>query len=362
MKYKIIGQIAPHIAKLKDLTVQGDTITFGSSWTKDAAESIATHAAIGTKSKESGVIKKKELSATDKTRISEMVGGEILANIDSLGVYEFIASTDEVDTDGDVFNESLLRQWALQYAEGVPFVFRHDYDYGIGSTFKAEVVRNVEKARWELIVGVYVLPSAKLETDTAKNLIDGSVFTKCSIRARTGMPNYIPSEQSPTGQSMWVYGSDPMAKALELSLVPWGANESATRIKEEKAKFILIEDMEKLFVQLKHLNDKETEITADFVKAMSNELHSYKEKEATLRKLKEDSFVNKSLTLNADANKTHLEVLAKGLTIEDLEKEIETLTEKEAAFKANQLNPEGTKTEKGNDSNLRTSVNSYFKD
>jgi len=95
---------------------------------------------------------------------------------------------------------------------------------------------------------------------------------------------------------------------------------------------------------------------------MSNELHSYKEKEATLRKLKEDSFVNKSLTLNADANKTHLEVLAKGLTIEDLEKEIETLTEKEAAFKANQLNPEGTKTEKGNDSNLRTSVNSYFKD
>jgi len=361
MKYKVFGQIAPHIKNLKDVTVQGDTIAFGKSWTKDAAESIVTHATSAEKAKQSGVIKKKELSADDKTRISEMVGGEILANIDSLGVYEFIASTDEVDTDGDVFNESLLRQWALQYAEGVPFVFRHDYDYGIGSTFKAEVIRNVEKARWELIVGVYVLPSAKLETDTAKNLIDGAVYSKCSIRARTGMPNYIPSEQSPTGKSMWVYGSDPMAKALELSLVPWGANESATRIKEQKDKqFILLS--ENMNVKLKHLGDIEKEVTAEMVKEMSEKLHSYQEKEATLRKNKEDLFVNKSLTLTPGANKTHLEVLAKGLDIVDLEKEIETLTEKEAAFKANQLTPEGKQTEKGNESNLRTSVNSYFKD
>lgn len=341
MKYKVFGQIAPHICKLKDVTVQGDTITFGSSWEKTAAESVVTHATSqNTKAKESGQIVKKELSATDKTRISEMVGGEVLANIDSLGVYEFIASTDEVDTDGDVFNESLLRQWAVQYAEGVPFVFRHDYDYGIGSTFKAEVIRNNEKSRWELIVGVYVLPTAKLETDTAKTLIDGGVYKKCSIRARTGMPNYISSDTSPTGQSMWVYGADEMAKALELSLVPWGANQSATRIKEQKDKqFILIEDMEKLFVELVHLKGEKTEITADFVKAMSNELHSYKEKEAALRTEKENLFVNKSLIVTPDANKIHLEVLAKALPILDLEKEIQLLTEKEAAMK-NGLNPE----------------------
>jgi len=341
MKYKVFGQIAPHICKLKDVTVQGDTITFGSSWEKTAAESVVTHATSqNTKAKESGQIVKKELSATDKTRISEMVGGEVLANIDSLGVYEFIASTDEVDTDGDVFNESLLRQWAVQYAEGVPFVFRHDYDYGIGSTFKAEVIRNNEKSRWELIVGVYVLPTAKLETDTAKTLIDGGVYKKCSIRARTGMPNYISSDTSPTGQSMWVYGADEMAKALELSLVPWGANQSATRIKEQKEKqFILIEDMEKLFVELVHLKGEKTEITADFVKAMSNELHSYKEKEAVLRTEKENLFTNKSLIVTPDANKTHLEVLAKALPILDLEKEIQLLTEKEAAMKKG-LSPE----------------------
>lgn len=66
MKYKVFGQIAPHIAKLKDVTVQGDTIAFGKSWTKDAAESIVTHATSAEKAKQSGVIKKKELSATDK--------------------------------------------------------------------------------------------------------------------------------------------------------------------------------------------------------------------------------------------------------------------------------------------------------
>ena len=340
MKYKVFGQIAPHIKNLKDVTVQGDTISFGKSWTKDAAESVVTHATSAEKAKQSGLIVKKELSASDKTRISEMVGGEVLAKIDELGVYEFIASTDEQDMDGDVFSESLLRQWAGQYAEGVPFVFRHDFDYGIGSTFKAEVIRNNEKSRFELIVGVYVLPTAKLETDTAKTLIDGGVYKKCSIRARTGMPNYIPSEQSPTGQSMWVYGSDERAKALELSLVPWGANESATRIKEQKNKqFILIEDKDVMKEKLKHLGDIEKDITPELVKEMSEKLHSYQEKEATQRKAKEDLFVNKSLTLNADANKTHLEVLAKGLPFEDLEKEIQTLTEKEAA-KKNGLNPE----------------------
>lgn len=339
MKYKVFGQIAPHICKLKDVTVQGDTITFGSSWEKTAAESVVTHATSqNTKAKESGQIVKKELSATDKTRISEMVGGEVLANIDALGVYEFIASTDEVDTDGDVFNESLLRQWAVQYADGVPFVFRHDYDYGIGSTFKAEVIRNNEKSRWELIVGVYVLPTAKLETDTAKTLIDGGVYKKCSIRARTGMPNYISSDTSPTGQSMWVYGADEMAKALELSLVPWGANQSATRIKEQKDKqFILLSD--NMNVKLKHLGDIEKEVTAEMVKDMSEKLHSYQEKEAALRTEKENLFTNKSLIVTPDANKTHLEVLAKALPILDLEKEIQLLTEKEAAMK-NGLNPE----------------------
>lgn len=360
MKYKVFGQIAPHIKNLKDVTVQGDTIAFGKSWTKDAAESVVTHATAGNEREK--VLKvqvtKKELTAENKALILSKISGKIAERIDEFGVYEYRASTDEKDTDNDIFDKSLLEMWAIDGNEGVPFVFRHDYDEPLGNVYKAYVVRNDLKNRWELMADVFVLPDAEVGSLKAVDCIDAGIYKNCSVRVRTGDPKVI--EGANWYDNSYVYSAAPESKWLELSLVPYGANKSANQTKEQKKQFILLSD--NMNVKLKHLGDIEKEVTAEMVKEMSEKLHSYQEKEATLRKNKEDLFVNKSLTLTPGANKTHLEVLAKGLDIVDLEKEIETLTEKEAAFKANQLNPEGNKTEKGNDSNLRTSVNSYFKD
>lgn len=336
MKYKIIGQIAPHIKSLKDVTVQGNEITFGSSWTETAAESVAMHATSGNEREK--VLKvqvtKKELTAENKALILSKVTGKIAERIEEFGVYEYRASTDEKDTDNDIFDKSLLEMWAVDGNEGVPFVFRHDYDEPLGRVYRSYVIRNELKNRWELMADVFVLPGAEVGSLKAVDCIDAGIYKNCSVRVRTGEPKVI--EGANWYDNSYIYNANPEAKWLELSLVPYGANKSANQTKETK-QFILIEDMEKLTVQLKHLNDKETVITAEIVKGMSEELHAYKEKEANLRKLKEDSFVNKSLILTPDANKTHLEVLAKGLNIVDLEKEIETLTEKEAAFKAKQL-------------------------
>jgi hypothetical protein len=312
MKYKVFGQIAPHIKNLKDVTVQGDTISFGNSWEKTAAESVLTHATTSEKAKESSRIIKKEISADDKAIILTMIGGEIAKQIDNFGVYEFIASTDEIDTDNDKFEKSLLDIWAAQYAAGVPFVYRHDFDSGIGQTYKASVVRNEVKNRWELLVGVYVLPTAKLETDLAINIIDGGIFKNASIRGIAGVPKPVRlnlSEDS-WNDTMWVYAGDSTSKALELSLVPWGANTSATRIKEKQnIQFQLIDDIMK--EELKHLSNAETEITAELVKDMSEKLQSYQVKEATERQVKVDLFVNKSLTIDPNADKEDWKPLQK---------------------------------------------------
>jgi len=345
MKYKIIGQIAPHIAKLKDVTVKGNEITFGNSWTETAAESVVTHAASGNEREKVLTVtaKKKELTPEIKNLILSKVSGKIAERIDEFGVYEYRASTDEKDTDNDVFDKSLLDMWAINGQNGVPFVFRHDYDEPLGKVFSARVERNAVANRWELMADVFVLPDAEVGSLKAVDCIDAGIYKNCSVRVRTGVPKVIEGEN--WYDNSYVYSAAPESEWLELSLVPYGANKSANQTKEESVKFQKIENMETLTVKLKHLNDKDTVITADIVKGMSEELHAYKEKEANLRKLKEDSFVNKSLTLAPDANKTHLEVLAKGLNIVDLEKEIETLTEKEAAFKAKQLNPEGGQNE-----------------
>lgn len=340
MKYKVFGQIAEHIKGLNDVTVQGDTITFGSSWEKTAAESVVTHATSGNEREK--VLKvqvtKKELTAENKALILSKVTGKIAERIDEFGVYEYRASTDEKDTDNDIFDKSLLDMWAVDGNEGVPFVFRHDYDEPLGRVYRSYVIRNELKNRWELMADVFVLPGAEVGSLKAVDCIDAGIYKNCSVRVRTGTPKVIEGET--WYDTSYVYSANPEAKWLELSLVPYGANKSANQTKEEKKQFILIEDMEKLFVELVHLKGEKTEITADFVKAMSNELHSYKEKEAALRTEKESLFTNKSLTVTPDANKTHLEVLAKALPILDLEKEIQLLTEKEAAMK-NGLNPEG---------------------
>jgi hypothetical protein len=339
MKYKVVGQIAPHIKTLKDVTVQGNEISFGKSWTKTAAESILTHAING--SEREKVLKvqvtKKELTAENKALILSKIKGKIAERIDEFGVYEYRASTDEKDTDNDIFDKSLLEMWAVDGNGGVPFVFRHDYDEPLGNVYKSTVLWNSEKNRWELMADVFVLPDAEVGSLKAVDCIDAGIYKNCSVRVRTGTPKVIEGEN--WYDTSYVYSANPDAKWLELSLVPYGANKSANQTKEERAKFILIEDMEKLFVELIHLKGEKTEITAEFVKAMSNELHSYKEKDAAIRTEKENLFTNKSLIVTPDANKSHLEVLAKALPILDLEKEIQLLTEKEAAMK-NGLTPE----------------------
>lgn len=338
--YQVKGQLAPHIKSLKDVTVQGNTVVFGKSWSEKEAEKAITHATSGNEREKVLTVtaKKKELTPEIKAFILTKISGPIAARIDEFGIYEYRASTDEKDTDNDLFDKSLLDMWAIDGNNGLPFIWRHDYEKPLGKVFSAEVVRNMEKSRWELMATCFVLPDAMIDSLKAIDVIDSGIYENDSVRVRTGTPKVIEGET--WYDTTYVYSANPEAKWLELSLVPYGANKSANQIKETK-QFQLIEDMEKLTVQLKHLNDKETVITAEIVKGMSEELHAYKEKEANLRKLKEDSFVNKSLTLAPNANKTHLEVLAKGLNIVDLEKEIETLTEKEAAFKVKQLNPEG---------------------
>lgn len=338
MIYEVFGTIAPHIKNLKDVTVQGNRIAFGQSWTKDAAESVVTHATSQNEREKVLKVKvsKKELTADNKALILSKVTGPIAERIDEFGVYEYRASTDEKDTDNDVFDKSLLDMYAVNGNEGVPFVFRHDFDEPLGLVYKSSVVRNAENTRWELMADVFVLPDAEVGSLRAVDCIDAGIYKNCSVRVRTGVPKVIEGET--WFDNTYVYSAAPDAQWLELSLVPYGANKSANQTKEEKNKqFILLS--ENMNVKLKHLGDIEKEVTADMVKEMSEKLHSYQEKEATQRKAKEDLFVNKSLTLNPDANKIHLEVLAKGLTFEDLEKEIQTLTEKEAA-KKNIVNPE----------------------
>ena len=107
MRYKFTGGVPQIIKDLKDVTIQGSEIAFGKSWTNSKIDEILTHATTGEKSKETGRISAKEMSADDKAKILTMIGGEIAKQIDKFGVYEFIASTDEVDSDRDKFEKSL---------------------------------------------------------------------------------------------------------------------------------------------------------------------------------------------------------------------------------------------------------------
>lgn len=343
MKYKIIGQIAPHIKNLKDVTVQGNTITFGSSWTKDAADSVVTHATSGNERKKNLIVtaKKKELTTDTKAKILSKITGKIAERIDEFGVYEYRASTDEKDSDNDIFDKSLLDMWAIQgNADGVPFVFRHDYDEPLGSVFGARVERNEVENRWELIADVFVLPDAEVGSLKAIDCIDAAIYKNCSVRVRTGVPKVIEGEN--WYDTYYVYSADPNSKWLELSLVPYGANKNANQTKEQN--FKIIENMEIIKANLVHLG-REVEVTAELAKSMSEEIHKFRQKEAAAKTEKVQMFVNKSLTLDPKADKDDLETFANALTFEKLDAKIANLIEKEAAFKANQLNPEGGQNE-----------------
>lgn len=343
MRYKVQGQIPEHIKNLKDVTVKGDTITFGNSWTKDAAESVVTHATSGNERQKVLTVtaKKKELTPEIKKLVLSKVSGKIAERIDEFGVYEYRASTDEKDTDNDIFDKSLLDMWAIDGQNGVPFVFRHDYDEPLGKVFSARVERNAAANRWELMADVFVLPDAEVGSLKAVDCIDAGIYENCSVRVRTGVPKVIEGEN--WYDNSYIYSAAPESKWLELSLVPYGANESANQVKAEK-KFQLIENMEIIKTNLVHLG-REVEITAELAKSMSEEIHKFRQKEAAAKTEKVQMFVNKSLTLDPKADKDDLETFANALTIEKLDAKIANLLEKEAAFKAKNLNPEGGQNE-----------------
>lgn len=279
-------------------------------------------------------LKKIDLKDTDKSIVEGFLGGNMKSRINEFGFYEFLASTDEIDTDRDRFMLPLLQKWESDYKSGLPFLGYHDYYMPIGASYDARIEYNAAKSRNELYVKVYVLPDAELGTDKAINLIDANVFKKCSVRVRAGMPKYIEAAKSPDGIDYWEYSDPTNSVARELSLVPLGANQSAERTKKgnenvDKFAFEIIKNTSMYKIKSLNLSVDVDGGVLEAIKTLDNEvqdlrskLESYQEAETKAKEAIQTKFVNLSKLVNESANESDLQILAKGLDVAELEKRI----------------------------------------
>ncbi|NRA48232.1 MAG: hypothetical protein HRU12_03800, partial [Phaeodactylibacter sp.] len=147
-------------------------------------------------------------------------------NVDAFGVYESIASSDEVDSDRDKFALPILAEMAKQYKEGRPIVWGHDRQGGIGRSFDAYIESTEEKNY--LIVKFYVLDTAVVPTGKAKDLLDAAVYNDVSVSL--AIPEgykFVESEESADGRYFREFSNPKGLSVFHLGIVDAGANQDA---------------------------------------------------------------------------------------------------------------------------------------
>lgn len=308
-----------------------------------------------------------EATDADRELVRKHVARSV--DVDSLGIYQVVASSTRADMEGHVMSKAILDQLAKDYSEGHTIVMgSHNRTQGVGKSFDAEVVPDGDHHK--LLVKFYVSPTMKGPGGSpAKDLIDTGVYSRSSIMVFfTEKPELEAAKQA--GRDVVIFKSPKYMKTIHLAIVDVGMNEDAV-MKAASPQSVLGDEnklrsksneMDKIAYSILALEmTGEVELKADTIDALfegvqkkafelkqktakleaetidlKKQLKAYQEaEESELTKLK-DEYQNLSKQLDPDAKAETLEKKANLYTLESrdlLEEEIKGMRKQVAAAK-----------------------------
>jgi uncharacterized coiled-coil protein SlyX len=147
-------------------------------------------------------------------------------DVDSLGIYQVVASSTNPDMEGHIMSKAVLDKLAADYRKGKTIVLgSHDRGSGVGKSFDAHVEPFGDGH--QLLVKFYVAPDMVGPNGSpAKSLIDTGVYSESSIYALfTEKPNVEKVEKD--GQTHLLFKDGKGMETVHLAIVDIGMNRDA---------------------------------------------------------------------------------------------------------------------------------------